>query len=205
MTATICRGCKNKNSRFEPWMMIKAPIDKAAGDNQPLSACIDKAFDKEVLDDYQCDNCKTRGQADLEHTISKLPPVLILSLKRFDNSNNKIRTKVDIDLNNTDFSKWIAFPSVSKHISTNYSVFAVIEQHGGTRGGHYLSYAKHTGSWIRYDDQQINDIQDPNSVINGDTYILFMTRKPYTSPTPSYAETQQEQSQEQEQSQAKEA
>lgn len=200
MTATICRSCKNKNSRFEPWMMIKAPIDKAAGDNQPLSACIDKAFDKEVLDDYQCDNCKTRGQADLEHTISKLPPVLILSLKRFDNSNNKIRTKVEVDLDATDFSKWISFPSVSTHISTKYSVFAVIEQHGGTRGGHYLSYAKHKGAWISYDDQQINDVPT-DRVVNGDTYILFMTRKPYDSPAPSYAEPQ-EQQQEQEQAQA---
>jgi ubiquitin C-terminal hydrolase len=188
MTATICRNCKNKNSRFEPWMMIKAPIDTDAGDNQPLSSCIDKAFDKEVIDDYECDNCKTRSQVDLEHTISKLPPVIILSLKRWDNNNNKIRTKVNIDLDKTDFAKWISFPSVAKHISTEYTTFAVIEHHGGSRGGHYLSYAKHNGSWISYDDQQISDVP-ADKVINNDTYVLFMTRKAYVSPTPSYAPT----------------
>ena len=191
MTATICRNCKNKHSRFDPWMMIKAPIDAAAGNNQPLSACIDKAFDKEVVDDYECENCKTRGQVDLEHTISKLPPVIILSLKRFDNNNNKIRTKIDIDLDKTDFAKWISFPSVAKHISTEYTIFAAIEHHGGSRGGHYLSYAKHNGAWISYDDQQISDVPT-DRVINNDTYVLFMTRKPYVSPTPSYAPVQQE-------------
>jgi len=188
MTATICRNCKNKNTRFEPWMMIKAPIDKSKGDNQPLSDCIDKAYDKELLDDYQCDNCKTRGQADLEHTISKLPPIVILSLKRFDNDNNKIRTKVDIDLDKVDLAKWISFPSVSKHISTEYSVFAAIEQHGGTRGGHYISYAKHNDAWVCYDDTSNTEVPAAN-VINQDTYVLFMTRNKYVSPTPTYAPT----------------
>ena len=198
MTATICRSCKNKNTRFEPWMMIKAPIDKSKNP-QSLADCIDRAFDKELLDDYQCDNCKTRGQADLEHTISKLPPVIILSLKRFDNSNNKLRNKIDIDLNSVDFSKWISLPSVSKHIRTNYSVFAVIEQFGGTRGGHYISYAKHCDAaskhcdataaaetWVRYDDTSINEVP-ATSVINQDTYVLFMTRLDYVSPKPTYA------------------
>lgn len=189
MTTTICRNCKNKNARFEPWMMLKAPIDEAAGNDQPLSACIDKAFDKEVLTDYQCDHCNTRGQADLEHTVSKLPPVLIITLKRFDNRNNKIKTKINIDLDNTDMSKWIAFPSVSKHIKTTYTTFAAIEQHGGTRGGHYISYAKHDGAWVCYDDQQITDIPS-DRVVNNDTYVLFMTRNSYVSPTPIVKEKQ---------------
>ena len=185
MTATICRNCKNKNTRFEPWMMIKAPIDKSKNP-QSLAECIDRAYDKELLDDYQCDNCKTRGQADLEHTISKLPPVIILSLKRFDNSNNKLRNKIDIDLNSVDFAKWTSFPSVTKHIRTNYSVFAAIEQFGGTRGGHYISYAKHAGTWVRYDDTSSSEVPE-SSVINQDTYVLFMTRLDYVSPTPTYA------------------
>ena len=208
MTATICRNCKNKNTRFEPWMMIKAPIDKTKNP-QTLADCIDRAYDKELLDDYQCDNCKTRGQADLEHTISKLPPVIILSLKRFDNSNNKLRNKIDIDLNSVDFAKWISFPSVSKHIRTNYSVFAAIEQFGGTRGGHYISYAKHCdnnatdATWVRYDDTSNSEVP-AEQVINQDTYVLFMTRLDYVSPTPTYASAPQEQGQSQGQQQTKE-
>jgi ubiquitin carboxyl-terminal hydrolase 8 len=186
MTATICNNCQNKNTRFEPWMMLKASVDNTKN-NQSLSECIDKAFDKEILDDYQCDNCNKRGQANLEHTISKLPPVLIISLKRFDNNNNKIRTKVDVDLNKTDMSKWVSFPAVTKHISSEYSVFAVIEHLGGSRGGHYLSYTKHNDEWIAYDDNSIT-VTCPENVINNNTYVLFMTRLPYKTPTPYYKE-----------------
>jgi ubiquitin C-terminal hydrolase len=184
MTATICKSCNNKNSRFEPWMMIKAPIDNTK-DTQTLSECIDKAFDKEVLEDYQCDNCNKRGQAELEHTISKLPPILIISLKRFDNKNNKIRTKVTVDLDKNDMSKWTSFPAVSKHISTDYSVFAVIEHLGGSRGGHYLSYTKHNDEWVSYDDTNIASVS-AKDVINSNSYVLFMTRNNYVSPKPSY-------------------
>ena len=153
---------------------------------QSLSECIDKAFDKEILDDYQCDNCKTRGQAELEHTISKLPPVLIISLKRFDNNNNKIRTKVLVDLDNNNMSKWVSFPAVKKHISTDYSVFGVIEHLGGSRGGHYLAYTKHNDEWISYDDTSMNKVS-ADKIINSNTYILFMTRTNYKSPTPTYS------------------
>ena len=86
-------------------------------------------------------------------------------------------------MDKTDLAKWISFPAVSKNISTEYSVFAVIEQQGGTRGGHYISYAKHDGVWICYDDNMINEVSATN-VINENTYILFMTRKPYVTPTP---------------------
>jgi len=183
MTLTVCKNCNNTNSRFEPWMMIKAPINKNS--DQSLTSCVEKAFDKEILSDYQCDKCKVRGQTHLENTISKLPPTLIVSLKRFDNNNNKISTKIDVDLDKTDFRKWISFPSVAKHISTEYSVFAAIEHHGGSRGGHYISFVKHDNSWICYDDQQIREVSLEN-VINNDTYVLFMTRLPYKSPEPIY-------------------
>lgn len=187
MTTIVCRSCQNKRIKYEPLEMIKVPIDTSdsSSGSQPLSACIDKAFDKEVLDEYQCDNCKTRGQADLEHTISRLPPTLIISLKRFDNNNNKLRTKIDIDLDKTDLSKWVSFPAVTKGISSEYSVFGVIEQMGGTRGGHYVAYTKHEDAWVCYDDNNMNTVSS-EKIINNNTYILFMTRKKYATPTPIY-------------------
>jgi ubiquitin carboxyl-terminal hydrolase 8 len=190
MTATVCCSCKNKSVRFEPLEMMKVPIDTSEG-NQTLDACIDKAFDKEILDDYQCDNCKTRGKAELEHTISMLPPTLIISLKRFDNNNNKISKKIEINLEKTDLAKWLAFSGVDKNISSQYSIFAVIEQQGGTRGGHYVSYAKHNDTWICYDDTNISEVPE-TSVINNNTYILFMTRFKYASPTPISPPTAEE-------------
>jgi ubiquitin carboxyl-terminal hydrolase 8 len=182
MTIVTCSSCNNKSTKFEPLEMIKTPMDTSTN-NQPLSTCIDKAFDKEILEEYQCDKCNTRGKATLEHTISKLPPTLIISLKRFDNNNNKLNTKIEVDLDKTDLAKWISFPAVAKNISTEYSVFAVIEQQGGTRGGHYVSYTKHNGTWVCYDDNSICEVS-PTNVINKDTYILFMTRKEYVTPTP---------------------
>jgi ubiquitin C-terminal hydrolase len=160
---------------------VPVPSDENA--TVDLAECINESFSKELFEDYRCDGCKEKGTCSGVPTISRLPPYLILIMKRFDNSARKKRSKVNIDLNNTNLSKWISFPSVLKGISPIYTTFAVVEHHGVSRGGHYISYAKHNGTWIRYDDTS-NSITTPDNIINNDTYILIMTNKQYASPTP---------------------
>ena len=178
-----CNKCGHMSRRFEPWSQIKVPVPSDEHAMVDLAECINESFSKELFEDYRCDGCKEKGTCTGVPTISRLPPYLIVILKRFDNSARKKRSKVNIDLNNTNVSKWISFPSVLKGISPIYTTFSVVEHHGVSRGGHYISYAKHNGAWIRYDDIS-NSITTPDNIINNDTYILIMTNKQYASPTP---------------------
>jgi ubiquitin C-terminal hydrolase len=139
------------------------------------------ALKSESVSDYHCDECKVRGTATRESYISRLPVNLIVMFKRFENSTQKIRTKVALDLENTDMRRWLAFPGVTRNARPNYSTYAVVEHHGFSRGGHYVAYAKHHDSWLNYDDTAISTVE-PGRIINEDTYVVLMTRKEYQTP-----------------------
>ena len=78
-------------------------------------------------------------------------------------------------------SQWLSFPAVARNTNPVYTTYAVIEHHGNPRGGHYIAYTRHNDKWLCYDDTSINYV-DESKVINDDTYILFMTNKPYSTP-----------------------
>ena len=191
-TNTTCGSCGAVSSRFEPWMMLKAPIPTNSNEPIELKKCIDISFAKETLEDYKCDRCGKQGHATLQGSISRLPPTLILVLKRFTNTNMKIRRRVNVNVKETNMSQWISFPHVLKNISPLYSTFAVVEHHGGSRGGHYVSYTKHNDTWLNYDDTSNRVVKEESDLVNDDSYIFFMSRTPYLTPIPIVKDTNRE-------------
>ena len=190
-TITTCQGCGGVSPRFEPWMMLKVPISSDESTPVTLASCIGEAFAKETLEDYKCDRCGKTGPAELRGSISRLPSTLIIVIKRFNNSTKKIRRKVEVDISSTDLSQWMSFPAVGKNIKPVYSTFAIVEHHGSSRGGHYISYAKHDNKWINYDDTSIQYVNE-SELVNDDSYIFFMTRLPYKTPAPIVKPTNRE-------------
>jgi ubiquitin C-terminal hydrolase len=180
MTTTTCNSCKAKSTRFEPWMMLKVPVPASGATT--LDECISKAFETETLYDYACDGCKTKGQATLEHAISRLPPHLIIVMKRFENSGNKLRNTVAFNPDNVNLLRWVGFPGVMRNAKPTYSSYAMIEHHGCSRGGHYISYAKHNNQWLCYDDNSVSPTST-DSIVNNDTYVVLLTRKEYSNPS----------------------
>ena len=177
-----CKKCGNVSERYEPWLMIKAPIPGAnvvGGPAPTLSTCLDAAFTSEDIDDYHCDTCKQKGAATMSTRISRLPPTLILSIKRFTNENHKVRGRIAWDLENTDFTPWMAFPRDpfgDNSALPVYESYAVIEHHGSSHGGHYRMYARQIDEWFEYDDSSVQPVT-PDTVITADSYIVFMTLK----------------------------
>ena len=183
-----CDKCKSLSERYEPWLMIKAPIpggDVVGGPAPTLDTCLKAAFESESLDDYECTTCslreghKVNGKATITNQISRLPPVVILSIKRFTNDGNKVRGKLAWDLDSFDLGSVFAFsrnPFSDNPIHTQYETFAVIEHHGSLQGGHYTMYARQNETWLEYDDNSITDVT-PDRVVSADSYILFLLPK----------------------------
>jgi ubiquitin C-terminal hydrolase len=178
----ICSVCGTVSERYEPWLMIKCPIPGAnvvGGPVPTLKTCLDGAFDSENIEDYHCDICKVKTKATLRTRISRLPPTIILSFKRFTNENVKVRGKIEWDLESTDFTPWMAFPRDPFKGARDhpiYESYAVIEHLGSARGGHYRMYAKQNTDWIEYDDDSARSVP-AESVVTSDSYIVFMTLK----------------------------
>jgi ubiquitin C-terminal hydrolase len=181
-----CEGCGTVSERFEPWMMLKLPIPggDTAGNTVPtLEACLAALHTPEQIDDYQCDTCKTSRKAQIQTRISKLPNILILTLKRFTNRGQKIRGTVDWNPNAVDFHPWMAFRRCPftevYHTACDYETFAVVEHLGSAQGGHYHTYVRSpvgVDQWVDFDDDVVgaNPHRSNKDVVSPDAYILMM-------------------------------
>jgi ubiquitin C-terminal hydrolase len=176
-----CTNCHNKNVRYEPWLVIKAPIPGAAKPGSPAPSmydCLSAAFDVETIDDYSCEKCAGKHKATITTRISRMPAVLFVSLKRFTNSGHKVRGCIGWNLDSTNFRDLCAFrrdPFNNSTVDPEYETYAVIEHMGGLRGGHYRMYARQ-GDWHLYDDSSVH-IVPPERVITEDSYIACMIPK----------------------------
>jgi ubiquitin C-terminal hydrolase len=171
-----CKTCNTISERYEPWMMIKAPIpggDKVGTDVPSLHQCLDAAYAPESIEGYACDTCKSPQPAVIRTRISKFPNILLLTFKRFTNQGAKIRGQIDWDLDSMDLRPWTAFtrcPFSDRPVATTFRTFAVIEHNGSSRGGHYRMYARDGGSWYEYDDETVSKA---TTIITPDSYIVF--------------------------------
>jgi ubiquitin C-terminal hydrolase len=179
MIKITCTKCGNVSERYEPWLMLKAPIpgaDVVGGPAPTLKACLDAAFESETIDDYACEKCTSKQRAVKSERISRLPPITIVSIKRFTNAGHKVRGLIPWDLESLDFRPWLAFERspFSDESSSVYKTFAVIEHHGSSFGGHYRMYARDsTDVWHEYDDSSVNTVA-PDRVITSDSYIALL-------------------------------
>lgn len=93
------------------------------------------------------------------------PLVLMLHLKRFDNSSSKIEKFVD-------YGTELGVPASS----ARYALYGVVCHSGDSGSGHYWSMCEIMGRWFRVDDETSTQIDDVNAVITRDAYMLFYKR-----------------------------
>ena len=179
-----CTGCGHVSTSYTPWGSLKVEIPGATTPGAPappLKDCISLAFSKELLDEYRCDKCSAIGKTEKTQTISRFPPYMILSIKRFTNTLQKVRARIPYDEADINFSEYITWPTVQKETAAHYRVISTIEHLGGTRGGHYIMRARDDyvegaePTWLIYDDTRCYP-----SPIGGaatpDTYVLVLER-----------------------------
>ena len=120
----------------------------------------------------------SKGPARKEHAISRYPPHLILTIKRFTNLGQKVRARIPYEEDDINLATWRAWPTLQASKDARYRVCATVEHLGTCRGGHYIMRGRDPtdGSWRIYDDARVS-----SSPIGGgagpDTYILFLERK----------------------------
>uniref|UniRef100_A0ABI7XH94 ubiquitinyl hydrolase 1 n=1 Tax=Felis catus TaxID=9685 RepID=A0ABI7XH94_FELCA len=125
---------------------------------------------------FYCSHCRTRRDSLKKIEIWKLPPVLLVHLKRFSYDGRwkqKLQTSVDFPLENLDLSQYVIGP---KNNLKKYNLFSVSNHYGGLDGGHYTAYCKNAARqrWFKFDDHEVSDIS-VSSVKSSAAYILFYT------------------------------
>ncbi|XP_036399789.1 ubiquitin carboxyl-terminal hydrolase 8 isoform X1 [Megalops cyprinoides] len=170
-----CLTCRMKSRTFETFMYLSLSL--ASSTKCSLQDCL-KMFSKEerLTDNNKvfCRHCKTHRDSTKKLEIWKVPPILLVHLKRFSYEGRwkqKLQTSVDFPLENLDLSQYVIGP---KHNLKRYNLFGVSNHYGGLDGGHYTAYCKNTikQRWYKFDDHEVMDIST-SSVKSSAAYIFF--------------------------------
>lgn len=160
--------------------------DDANGGEIHLKDCIQLFMAEETLganDMWYCSSCKEHRQAHKKMDIWKLPPVLVIHLKRFSYKSRynreKIDTLVDFPLEGLDFTDLLPTTAETNDKPPIYDLFAVSNHYGSMGGGHYTAYAKHrdNGKWYHYDDRSVSAVGQAEGVKTAAAYLLFYRRR----------------------------
>uniref|UniRef100_H3CVV1 ubiquitinyl hydrolase 1 n=1 Tax=Tetraodon nigroviridis TaxID=99883 RepID=H3CVV1_TETNG len=172
-----CLTCHRKSRTFETFMYLSLPL--ASTSRCSLQDCLRLFSKEEKLTDNNkvfCRHCKAHRDSTKKLEIWKVPPILLVHLKRFSYEGRwkqKLQTSVDFPLDSLDLAQYVIGP---KHSLKRYSLYGVSQQnhYGGLDGGHYTAYCKSVlkQRWYKFDDHEVSDIST-SSVKSSAAYILF--------------------------------
>jgi ubiquitin C-terminal hydrolase len=174
-----CLNCNNLNISFEPFNILEVPLTnqhKQVLTN--LDQCIQRFCEPELVNEYNCERCKKKnGTAHKRLTIFKLPPKLIIQLKRFTKNQGRARGEkisdlIDFPLENLNFN---SVQTSFRPIASTYSLYATVNHSGGVNGGHYVANCKNVidKNWYHFNDSSVNYISNLSNIVDHSAYILF--------------------------------
>ncbi|KAG5438502.1 hypothetical protein PCANB_002606 [Pneumocystis canis] len=183
-----CLTCGFQSTTYNPFTCLSLPIPFTQAKTSTLYECLEFFVQKEYLkdkDQWYCSKCKKPRDATKTLSISKIPQILLIHLKRFriyGHWKDKINTKVDFLINNFDLTDFLldsirSFSNSSNHEQNLYHLYAVTNHYGNLDGGHYTAMIRNdlTNSWNLFDDSRVIFCNE-NDVVSSAAYILFYIR-----------------------------
>uniref|UniRef100_A0A8D3C4M3 Ubiquitin carboxyl-terminal hydrolase n=1 Tax=Scophthalmus maximus TaxID=52904 RepID=A0A8D3C4M3_SCOMX len=170
-----CLTCHRKSRTFETFMYLSLPL--ASTSKCSLQDCLRLFSKEEKLTDNNkvfCRHCKAHRDSTKKLEIWKVPPILLVHLKRFSYEGRwkqKLQTTVDFPLDSLDLAQYVIGP---KQNQKRYGLYGVSNHYGGLDGGHYTAYCKNAlkQRWYKFDDHEVSEIST-SSVKSSAAYILF--------------------------------
>lgn len=175
------RECMYSSNKFEPFNHLALPIPNKQNIN--LLDCINEYCKEEVLDDnnkWCCDSCGNECNAVKKYQLWKIPPVLVLQLKRFSQfplrKNNSFVKYPKDGLNIKNYVSHIQYYNEQCY---EYRLQTIIAHTGGVHGGHYytITLDDDTGKWIIFNDNSVVILNDDSDIIVSEAYILIYMNK----------------------------
>ena len=150
-----CLCCESVTSRIETFLDLSLEIDS----HSSVGGCLDRFTSVETLnreDKFYCEACRSLQEAQKRLQIIKLPPVLVLHLKRFKYVEELQRY--------AKLSRRVAFPFELQFGGQEFHLFAVVIHIGrGLSHGHYVTAVKSYDQWLLFDDERVR-IVPPEAV-----------------------------------------
>ncbi|VDM68269.1 unnamed protein product [Strongylus vulgaris] len=140
---------------------------------------------------WYCNKCRDHVEATKKLELFRLPPVLIVQLKRFVytatyqtmHRRSKDERRVIYPISNLDMSPFLAETAPADQ-NTIYDLTGVVCHSGSSYFGHYVSIGRLAGfdstdtvvDWRLFDDSIVSK-QSVNNVQSDDAYLLFYKQR----------------------------
>ena len=142
----------------------------------PLIECLKLFTNEEEVKDIQCENCKKKTIFKKSYQIERLPPYLVLVLKRFKYTKmytKKIESLITFPIKELDLRQ---FYCNTKNFPL-YDLYSVVNHTGTLSVGHYTCLVNYLNNWIKYDDSFI--YENETNIETNSAYILFYKMRPF--------------------------
>jgi ubiquitin carboxyl-terminal hydrolase 8 len=180
-----CKECGKISGSFEAFTILQVPVTD--NDEIKLEECINSFVKEEILTDtnkYFCEDCNKNVDAIKNVYIWELPNILVVHLKRYDNTsvktNHKNSAKVTFPIKNLDLKEYLS--DLHTVNNTEYDLCAISDQRGSLTFGHYVAYCKNgiNNKWYEFNDNDVIHVPDDElekEIVTKNAYILFYERK----------------------------
>ncbi|KAG0303944.1 ubiquitin-specific protease doa4, partial [Linnemannia gamsii] len=163
-----CSKCGTTSTTYNPFMYLTLPVKAKNSSRQPqtLTSCLNAFVEPELMEGdnaWNCPNCKKPRKATKQLTISRVPDVLLIQLKRFSSDGpfkNKIKAMVQYPIEDLDLTKYLPKrPANQGSVEPAiYNLYAVSNHSGEVSSGHYTACVRDTtsNSWTNFDDTRVS-------------------------------------------------
>ncbi|KAL6309343.1 hypothetical protein BKA93DRAFT_821670 [Sparassis latifolia] len=191
-----CLTCHKTSTTYNAFMYLTLPIPSGRITRVTLHQCLEAFVKEEVMEKseaWHCPHCKELRKATKRLSLSRLPPVLLIHLKRFSVKGpftDKIETFVDFPLRGLDLTNYMPAPlppgvSGGSQVPRDdprsqlppyrYDLYGVTNHFGTLSSGHYTAFIASRGGWLYCDDSRVSQ-SDAKNVVGKPAYILFYKR-----------------------------
>jgi hypothetical protein len=181
-----CLECGFVSKKFDPMLHLSVPVKPG---ESPLSQALEGFAMEESLTDenrWHCERCAKRVEATKRMELYKLPPAIMLHLKRFryDESARKVvKVKAEVNLPSDcvmqplDLTPYAVSRQKGQAL---YDIVGIVNHHGkDADSGHYTAHCLHCidDLWYRFDDDKVSQIPADEVWLPDSAYILFLMKR----------------------------
>lgn len=192
-----CMSCNHTSTTYNAFSFLSLPIP-LSGRQVTLQDCFNLFTAEEILDGddaWFCPQCKKRRRTAKVLHIVRLPKILIIHLKRFQQRrggviSDKLETFVTYPLKGLDLTPYwpnyadgdeqslVGVPIRGQNAPFIYDLYGVANHFGTLKGGHYTAFVKKAQKgWCYFDDVRVSKNISPTECVNRHAYVLFYERR----------------------------
>jgi ubiquitin C-terminal hydrolase len=182
-----CKECNTRSRSYDLFTTIS--IETSVSGKTNLEQCL-KDFSKPELlngdNQYECEECNKKVDAEKCILIWESPETLIIQLKRFKNEVRQIGNRFTQNVSKTN--SVVTFPMSNLELKDNYvelnvnnvqyNLTSIVLHKGSCNYGHYIAYSKNkiNNEWYEFNDSTVVHIptkEIESEIVNKDAYVLI--------------------------------